>query len=341
MITNLFVLFFQVEKTRSKRYYVSFFNATADIVGNLTIPMTRGAGDVKASYSDFSLNATTGFTEGLVEFTDQIWNYKLEEHLAEQGAACITILTFQNNDNNQSAGAALARVWKAGKQPGFEQVTRGNCNAKLLAKAQEMVKEDEKNQAAAGQLFDAKTQECIKLSLETMQATMVTKDDLTKMDETLDELNFKLATKDDLTKMDKITQQHMDDIKKSLTDSLTAEFSKTITNQAQTITALQDTVEKLENIIITKDRDNQTLEDKNYSQRCVLARLNQEKTEDARRIKLLTDKLEAKDKTILKLVEENHNSTAKNTIAEKICEVHAFMRDYLLVSEDSRKRKPV
>jgi len=276
-----------------------------------------------------------------VDFADNVWSNKLGEHLAEQGAACITILTFQNNDNNQSAGAALARVWKAGKQPGFEQVTRGNCNAKLLAKAQEMVKEDEKNQAAAGQLFDAKTQECIKLSLETMQATMVTKDDLTKMDETLDELNFKLATKDDLTKMDKITQQHMDDIKKSLTDSLTAEFSKTITNQAQTITALQDTVEKLENIIITKDRDNQTLEDKNYSQRCVLARLNQEKTEDARRIKLLTDKLEAKDKTILKLVEENHNSTAKNTIAEKICEVHAFMRDYLLVSEDSRKRKPV
>ena len=312
----------------------------------------RDAGVVKASFVDFSFNSASGFAEGIVEFAEQVWSDKLEESLAQQGAACITILTFQNNDGNRSAGAALARVWKAGKQPGFEQITRGVCNPKLLAKAQELTEQDAKDEAEAGQKFDAKTQECLKLSLEEMRANMATKglqedmndrmatkDDLSKMDETLDELNLKLATKDDLSKMDKTTQQSIDEMKRILTERITAEFSKTITNQAQIITGLQDTVEKLEDIIATKDRDNQTLEDKNHSQRCVLARLNQEKMEDARRIKLLTDKIEAKDKAILKLVEENQSIGSNAKIAEKICEVHAFMQDYL-AADDSRKRKP-
>jgi len=89
------------------------------------------------------LNDSIGFAEGVVEFSDQIWSSQLERHFARQGAACITILTFQHNDNNQSAGASLARVWRTGKELGFQQITRGECNPRLLAKAQEIFKEDE------------------------------------------------------------------------------------------------------------------------------------------------------------------------------------------------------
>ena len=126
-----------------KRCYVSFFNATQEIVGNMSFPKSRGEGDYQASYSEFALNQTTGFAEGLVEFEEQVWNKALEENLYKQGAACITILTFAHNDGNESAGAALVRVWKSAKGPGFNLVTSGECNAKLHAKAKEILQEDE------------------------------------------------------------------------------------------------------------------------------------------------------------------------------------------------------
>ena len=83
--------------------------------------------------------------------------------MAEQGTTCITILTFANNDNNQSAGAALARVWKSSKASGFELVTQGACNAKLLAKAEEITQEDES--AESGHALDEKMQAAFKQSL--------------------------------------------------------------------------------------------------------------------------------------------------------------------------------
>ena len=155
-----------VSNVQLKRCFMSMFNATQDIVGNISYYKGRGAGETKACYSDFSINPTTGFAEGLVEFDEQVWGNKLEERLVQQGAACITILTFQHNDNNQSAGAALARVWRTGKEPGFQQITRGECNPRLLAKAQEIFKEDE--EAAESCMFDEKTQEAIKQSLKDM-----------------------------------------------------------------------------------------------------------------------------------------------------------------------------
>ena len=111
-----------------------------------------------------------------MDFSENVWSNRLEEHLVQQGAACITILTFQHNDNNQSAGAALARVWKAAKEPGFQQIKRGECNPRLLSKAQEIFQEDEK--AADDQMLAEKTQEAIKLSLKEMSDKMVTKEDL-------------------------------------------------------------------------------------------------------------------------------------------------------------------
>ena len=148
-----------------------------------------------------------------MDFDDKIWSDKLAEGLYQQGAACITILTFQNNDNHQSAGSALARVWKTAKGSGFDLITRGECNARLLAKAKEIMAEDEKAKAAE-HAFDAKTQAALKVSLDELKENMVTKgdlarvgealatkDDLSKIDETVDEMSLKMATKDDLNCM--------------------------------------------------------------------------------------------------------------------------------------------
>ena len=176
-----------------KRCYVSFFNATQEIVGNMSFPKSRAEGNYLAAYSEFALNQTTGFAEGLVEFEEQVWSNALEENLAVKGAACITILTFANNDNNQSAGAALARVWKSAKGPGFEIVSRGGCNARLLAKAEEITLADEKNEKEAAKAFDEKTQAVMAQTLLDVKETMVTKD-------VLKDTVAGVATKEDVAK---------------------------------------------------------------------------------------------------------------------------------------------
>ena len=117
-------------------------------------------------------------------------------------------------------------------------------------------------------------------------------------------------------------------------DDLFVKFSATITNQAQTINELQNT-------IATKDRDNQLLSDHDYSQRRVLARLNNEKTADAATIKKLNEKIESKDKIIIDLMDKNQalSANSKSVIEEKVCEIHAFIQEYT-ANDDSRKRKP-
>ena len=121
-----------------------------------------------------------------------------------------------------------------------------------------------------------------------------------------------------------------------------ATFSNTIVNQAQTITCLQESAEKLEEIItnqaqtikeletavITKDRDNQTLAD----QRFVLTRLNNEKIQDANLIKKLNEKIKSKNKIILDLVAKDHS------IEAKLDSLDSFMREYV-ANKESRKRK--
>ena len=128
----------------------------------------------------------------------------------------------------------------------------------------------------------------------------------------------------------------------------TATFSNTIVNQAQTITCLQESVEKFEEIItnqaqtikeletavVTKDRDNQTLADQNQSQRFVLTRLNNEKIQDANLIKKLNEKIESKNKIILDLVAKDHS------IEAKLGSLDSFMREYV-ANKESRKRKAV
>ena len=202
-----------MERIKIKRYYVSFFNATYEIVENISLPKVKGDGCYPVIFSGFALNSTTGFAEGIIEFEDQIWSNALQEYFVQHDAACITVLTFQHNDHNQSAGTALSRVWKTAKGPGFDLITRGECNAKLLAKAKEIMAEDEKAKAAE-HAFDAKTQAALKVSLDELKENMVTKgdlarvgealatkDDLSKIDETVDEMSLKMATKEDLTGM--------------------------------------------------------------------------------------------------------------------------------------------
>ena len=79
-----------------------------------------------------------GFAEGFMEFGDQILTSAVSRRLMELGAASIKLKTFQSNDGNQSAAVALNRVRSLVESKGFVEVVRGECNAHLLKKANEL-----------------------------------------------------------------------------------------------------------------------------------------------------------------------------------------------------------
>lgn len=244
-----------MDKTLNKRYYVAFFNASEGILDNLDVPKARGAGDIKVSHYDASLNVTTGFAECFIDFAENVWSNKLEEHLKDQGAACITILTFQHNDGNQSAGSALARIWKTAKEPGFQQITRGDCNPRLLAKAQEIFKEDE--QAAVERGLDEKTQEAIKQSLKEMedhvkQTFVEVQGSIVKVDDSLVKVDDSLVkVEGSIVKMeDSMKKTIVEDTKKVLSSIHVVEDSvrKTIVEDRVDTARLLERAEHAEHI---------------------------------------------------------------------------------------------
>lgn len=268
-----------------KRCYINLFNASRDIIGNITYSKARGAGDIQSSYSVFAFNSITGFAEGIMDFDDKIWSDKLAEGLYQQGAACITILTFQHNDNNQSAGTALARVWKAAKAPGFDLITRGECNARLLAKAKEIMAEDEKAEAAE-HAFDAKTQAVLKESLQELKENMVTKgdlarvgealatkDDLTKIDETVDEMSLKMATKEDLNNM--VT-------KEDLTSMITKED----------LSKVEESMITKDDLVITQDELKRMRERAEHAEHLSFVLRGQLGAEDSKKVRSLRKEVE-------------------------------------------------
>ena len=111
--------------------------------------------------------------------------------------------------------------------------------------------------------------------------------------------------------------------------SMIVDFSTTIANQNQTI-------KKLETVVATNDCDNQVLSD-------LSARLNLEKIADAETIKKLNEKIQSKDKMIIKLIEENQalsdGSNTGSTIEKTLSDINTFMQEHI-ASDGSRKRKP-
>ena len=163
-----------------KRAYTSFFNGTNELLTNITWKKSRNASDAVTTFSSFALNRETGAAEGVIEFNTQVYEHQLEYFLTAAGAAGINIITFKHNDGSQSAGAALARIWKIADKPGFELISQGECNQQLLSKAEEIVEKENPQEGNAK--VDEKIHEAAELkeSLKGITEAMATKEDLTR-----------------------------------------------------------------------------------------------------------------------------------------------------------------
>jgi DNA repair exonuclease SbcCD ATPase subunit len=234
-------------------------------LGKLDVPKIRGDGEYKAIFYVFAWNPATGFAEGFVEFEEKVWSNRLEEHLSQQGAACIDFVTFQHNDNNESAGAALARVWMAANKPGFEQIAQGDCNPRLLAKAKELEEKYKKEAQGRDIHFDEKTQEAMRLSLQEIKDKMVTKEELAK--------TIQASSQDTIKVLDRITDvqntvvqeqsaidrlmdkaDHSEHISYQARGKLGAEASKQVKRTRKDMGVIQRENEKLKRQLLDKDR---------------------------------------------------------------------------------------
>jgi len=84
----------------------------------------------------------SGIAEGFLEFHENVWTNVLKDRLATLGADSIVVKTFQKNDGNLSAAIALNQVRSLVESKGFVEVVRGECNAHLLKKANELANKE-------------------------------------------------------------------------------------------------------------------------------------------------------------------------------------------------------
>ena len=154
----------QEEKVQAKRCYISTYGANQALVENLTITKLRkGGGDVSIRFQSFAWNQESGHAEGFIEVHDTVSTKVLMERLTELGATCTGIVTFPNRDGDKTAASALNRIKSLSKSDGYVEVVRGECNAKLLKKAEELA-EAERAAAELNHEFSEKTQAAIQLS---------------------------------------------------------------------------------------------------------------------------------------------------------------------------------
>jgi chromosome segregation ATPase len=140
---------------------VTCFNVDPVFAESFKFAKSKGAGDFTIKYmlATFDKHATYG--EFYLEFDEKVWEYKLEQSFEAQGAGQVNVMTFENNDGNESASDALLRLHTQADGVTYE---RGTCQPALHAKLQANLAEMESKKADSKELDD-KTQLAIKHSL--------------------------------------------------------------------------------------------------------------------------------------------------------------------------------
>ena len=235
-------------------------------------------------------------------------------------------MTFQNNDGNHSAASALNRVRTAAKSNGFVEKVRGSCNPKLLEKADELLAAEKKMEKNVE--FDEKTQAAIKMSLEMTE-----------------EIKSSMATKEGLSNLREITQAKSEELKTSfveMKEKIQVDYKETITRQAvtiteqaATITAQQKANAELSEGLIINDRKMMKLEDKNESQRIMIAKLHAEMQKKEQHVNAT---IEQKNQLILQLTQQNQAflQSQGNNHLETLDQFKTLLAEF---HETARKRK--
>ena len=291
------------------------YNAQEDMLYNFKLPKGKGSGDMSLQYKAFAFNESMTVAEGILEFQETVLSSRLEDQFESLGASCITIATFQHNDNNHSAASALNRVTKLASSPGFKLITTGLCNAKLLAKANELAEKDQPKMNAAE--FDEKTKavlEHTKSVAESISEKMVTKDELQHFGAQIGESSQK-------------SSEELKSCVGEIKDKITKDYEAVILRQSLTITNLQRASE-------AKTRDVEALADKNHSQRFIIAKLNLDRDKTIEELRAKDLKIMERDQRILTLQEENH--ALKNGTSVGFERMEGMLTD---LWEESKRRR--
>ena len=130
---------------------------------SLVVKKARNAGNFNINYVHAALNKEAFSAEIFIEFEDALRVCTLAAQMEEQGACQVSVLTFKNNDGNESASNALLRVWTTAAKTGHEY-TRGTASKDLWGKANAKF-EAEKQQQADNAKNEAKFTEGVRQSL--------------------------------------------------------------------------------------------------------------------------------------------------------------------------------
>jgi len=131
------------------------------------LPKSKGSGSFELTYIDAAFNLEAQSVEMFMEFNEKVWDNKLIEQLEKAGACQVFVTTFSNNDGNNSAASALARVWGSADKHG-SQYTKGVCSEPLLTKAKSKLAEMQA--PLKGAEADEKMKAAIKMSLADMES---------------------------------------------------------------------------------------------------------------------------------------------------------------------------
>ncbi len=156
----------QADDTKSSRFYITGFNIDVDFVKNIVISKANSAGKFNINYMYAAVNKEAYAGEIFIEIDGTIRVRTLMAQLEEMGACQVSVLTFKNNDGNESASNALLRVWTAAEKTGHEY-TCGIPSKDLWGKAK--TKQDaEKQQKTDNEKNEAKLNEGVRQSLAAM-----------------------------------------------------------------------------------------------------------------------------------------------------------------------------
>lgn len=151
------------------------FNVDPVFAESFKFAKSKGAGDftIKYMFATFDKHATSG--EFFLEFDEKVWDHKLEQCFEAQGAGQVNIMTFENNDGNESASNALLRLHTKADGVTYE---RGTCQPALHAKLQAKLAEMDSKKADSKELDD-KTQLAIKHSLADISEKLTSNQNVT------------------------------------------------------------------------------------------------------------------------------------------------------------------
>ena len=220
----------------------------------------------------------------------------------EQLGACEVVLSSSENDGGKFAGTALYSVQEMAKKNGCTGLVLGECGSLIAKRAQEKRLDEQKAAAAEEHMFDAKTAEAMKMSMNDIkEGQAALKQDVTQISE-------RMASHEDIHGLRQDSVNVLCDMEKRLLQSqdTTVELQKTVKQLQMALDKAQSSEDKTKETLLSTIEHLTDEQAKNNRQAVMLAKLNQNNALQ----KLKIDTLETSKKRL-----ELENTKLKTTLS--------------------------